>query len=59
VQDQINVNFSGVSPINAFGIGYYIGGDMVLQIPGMSNLFAGKNSGTAWTTGSNNTFLGD
>jgi hypothetical protein len=34
VLSTINVNNDG-NPINAMGIGYYIGGDMVLQIPGI------------------------
>ena len=34
VLSTINVNNDG-NPLNALGIGYYIGGNMVLQIPGI------------------------
>ncbi|MBK8876255.1 MAG: tail fiber domain-containing protein [Bacteroidetes bacterium] len=59
VENQINVNFDNFSPISQLGIGYHIGGNMVLQIPGISNVFAGTNSGSNWISGQGNTFLGD
>ena len=55
VENQINVNFNNVTPINQLGVGYHIGGITVIQIPGVSNLYAGTNSGVNWTTGEGNT----
>jgi trimeric autotransporter adhesin len=57
VLNTINVNNDG-NPIGALGVGYFIGGNMVLQIPGTRNTFGGVNAGSNWTTGEDNTFYG-